>query len=43
VSLPTGAATWPAHTVVQSTTTGVPALPPLGATAIDADRVDAET
>jgi len=43
VSLPTGAAIWPLHTVVQFTTTGVPVEPPLGAITIEADFVEADT
>ena len=43
VSLPTGALTFPLHTVVQLTTVGVPALPPLGVTVTAADCVEGET
>jgi hypothetical protein len=42
VSLPTGARTCALQTVVQLTMVGVPALPPLGVTAIDADLVEVE-
>jgi hypothetical protein len=43
VSLPIGAFSVPLQDVVQLTTVGVPALPPLGVTVTDADLVDAET
>jgi len=43
VSLPTGAEICAAHTLVQFTIVGVPALPPDGATVIEADFVAAET
>jgi hypothetical protein len=42
VSLPIGAFSVPLQDVVQLTTVGVPALPPLGVTVTDADFVDAE-
>ena len=41
VSLPAGTLTVPLHTVVQLTTVGAPALPPLGVTVTAADCVEA--